>query len=813
MMNPYRNIELLAPAGSPACLHAAVSAGADAVYLGCESFNARRNADNFTLDDLAQACDYAHLRGVYVYLALNIAIMPDEMKGALDLAMKAWKRGIDAFIVQDIGLAVEIKRAIPHARLHISTQMNTHNIDGVRAAAALDAERITMARELSCEELAEVTNEAHALGMQTECFAHGALCISYSGQCLMSSMIGGRSANRGTCAQACRLPYTLCDEDAGIELNTPGDRLLSPKDLCTIDILEKLVETGVDSLKIEGRMKSPEYVFAVTSTYRAVIERYAEAFDEKREQATGATEEERRTLSEAFSRGFTEGYLVHKRGNEIMGYGRPNNRGVFVGRVTKANGREVALEANVEINEGDVLEFWTNKGHFASTIGSFEQSGTTYYFEVDGKTYKGDRVFRVRDASMAYRDDALEPRLPAKLAVRAHIGEPLSITAECEGTRAHFSGAVVERAKTKSLSAEEVREHVDRLGNTPFFLSELDVEIDDGVGMGFSALHKARSQALKALCETMLSPWRDRQVEEHGGIALPLRHESNRPSGDARVVAFATNPACARAAKKAGADTIFVAAANYRRGNACLEGRVVDTAEQAGYPGRSAIAMPVIDKQPANREEAIDVWKWAKPEKPLFVENLGQLVRGSELGALVEVGPHLPITNESALDAACALGAHRVWLSPELSISQIRPLASNSPVDLGITICASQELMTCEHCVLMARGVCDQKCSQCARRRHSHTLLDRKGYRFPVVTDVFGRSHVYNAVRFDAVHVVKELMEMGVSSFMVDTTLMSPDETSKAIARVVRAIDAAKRGASVAKAEGCTTGHLFRGVQ
>ena len=225
------------------------------------------------------------------------------------------------------------------------------------------------------------------------------------------------------------------------------------------------------------------------------------------------------------------------------------------------------------------------------------------------------------------------------------------------------------------------------------------------------------------------------------------------------------------------------------------------------------IALPVVDKLPMNSEEDVDLWKWAKPEKPLFVENLGQLVRGANMGSLVEVGPHLPITNAASLSVAAALGAHRVWLSPELSLKQIAELGKDSPVELGIVVCGNQELMTCEHCLLMSQGACNQKCSQCERRAHAHTLLDRKGYRFPVVTDCFGRSHLYNAVRFDAAHVVDELIDAGVSAFMVDTTLMSANEAGKATSRVVRAIEAAKRGTNVAKAEGCTTGHLFRGVQ
>ncbi len=812
MTNPYRGLELLAPAGSPACLHAGVSAGADAVYLGCENFNARRNADNFTLENLAEACDYAHMRGVRVYLALNIAIMPEELQSSVELAIGAWNRGVDAFIVQDIGLAAEIKRVLPDARLHISTQMNTHNIDGVRAAAALDAQRITMARELTCEELEETTTEAHRLGIETECFAHGALCVCYSGQCLMSSMIGGRSANRGTCAQACRLPYVLRDEDSDSEVSTTdGDRLLSPKDLCTIDMLEKLVSTGVDSLKIEGRMKSPEYVFAVVSTYRSVLDRLADAYDEGSDPGeAAASDEERRTLSEAFSRGFTEAYLAHKRGNDIMGYGRANNRGVFVGRVTKECGREVAVESDVELNEGDVLEFWTNRGHFASTLTSFERSNGTYYFEVDGKAHKGDRVFRVRDASMAFSDSEYEPKLPVKLEVRAHIGQSLTFFAECAGAKTTFTGGIVEAARTKALSVDEAREHIDRLGNTPFFLSELKVDIDDGVGMGFSALHKARSQALKALQEAMLDPWRGRCVQKPSKKAARSSEPTHR---NASVAAFATNPACARAAKKAGADTVFVSALNYRRGQASCEGCLVDEADQAGYPGRCSIAMPVVDKQPMNSEEPVDMWKWAKEGKPLFVENLGQLVAGAEANALVEVGPHLPLTNKKALEVAYALGAKRVWLSPELSMKQIGQLGDDSPVELGIVICGNQELMTCEHCALMSEGACNQKCSQCDRRRRAHTLQDRKGYRFPIATDVFGRSHIYNAVRFDAIHAIGELIDAGVTAFMVDTTLMSPDEAAKTTARTIRAIEAAKHGSSTAKAQGCTTGHLFRGVQ
>ena len=248
-------VELLAPAGNAAALRAAVRAGADAVYVGLESFNARRGADNFTVGDLKEATAYAHLRGVRVYVALNTAVLPGEADEALECARQAYRAGADAFIVQDVGVAGELARALPEARLHVSTQMNVHNAAGVRAAARLGARRVTLARELSLPEVAALVRAAEKEGLEVETFAHGALCVCYSGQCFMSSLIGGRSANRGLCAQACRLPYELRNRALHKALPSPGDHLLSLQDLCAIDLVPALVGAGVASLKIEGRMK------------------------------------------------------------------------------------------------------------------------------------------------------------------------------------------------------------------------------------------------------------------------------------------------------------------------------------------------------------------------------------------------------------------------------------------------------------------------------------------------------------------------------------------------------------------------------
>lgn len=816
-----KNVELLAPAGNMECLHAAVKAGADAVYLGAGHFNARRGADNFSLENLAEACDYAHLRGVKIYLTLNTVVLPSELPDALELARQAYRCGVDAFIVQDIGISIELSRIMPDVEVHVSTQMNIHDEDGLRAAAALGATRVTLARELSLAEIARLHELAEELGVELESFAHGALCICYSGQCFMSSLVGGRSANRGRCAQACRLPYELHNRALRKTLDAPGEHLLSPKDLCTANLIPELLHAGVASLKIEGRMKSPEYVQAVVGVYRAVIDRVEAAIDRDGIDSVvasdapelRASEEEMNVLSEAFSRGFTTAYLKGKRGNEIMSYGRPNNRGVFVGRVAKVREGLVFIDPETELHVGDLIELWTNRGHFVHTIGEFktDRAGRVF-FPVERAVGKGDRVFRVRNAEAAFVDDDKLPSVAVCARAELRIGQPalLTFTVAAGDAGVTVEGPEVEAARTKAITEEEVREHIDRMGTTPFYLSSLEIDLDEGVGMGFSMLHKLRARAAEELQETILAHYHARKLERTPSRAFaPVVRK-----GWCKVAALATNPACARAAKRAGADLIYVPAANYRRGEAVIAGQLSDTAEQAGYPKQCIPVLPTVSQMfDEEKRNGFDIWKRVKADKPVMVENLGQLLHATEMGAAPEVGPHIPVTNKLDLQAMADLGAQRVWLSPELSLVQIEELGDMAPMPLGLTIMGQTELMVTEHCLLMSQGPCNQKCTECARRKSPHYLKDRKGYEMPVITDCTGRSHLYNAVQMDVAHLMPEIIGAGVSTVLVDTTLMNVKETTEKVARAVRARDIAQKdGNKVAKAEGATSGHLFRGV-
>ena len=321
--------ELLAPAGDMLSLKAAVENGADAVYLGVKKLSARAYASNFSLDELEQVIDYAHLRGVKVYVTVNTLIKDAEFAEAARTLQSIAAYGADAVIVQDIGLLSFLREFLPELPVHASTQMTVHNTESVCSLEGLGVKRVVLARELSLEAIRSIRDHTQA---ELEVFIHGALCICYSGQCLFSSMIGGRSGNRGYCAQPCRKQYSL--KKNGEEVNVKGNFLLSPKDLNTAEILPKIIEAGVSSLKIEGRMKRPEYVAGVVSIYRQLLDRYAT-------DPAGyfVSEEELITLEQLFNRGFTHAYLSGKPRFELMDHDVPYNRGVLVGTVIGRSSR------------------------------------------------------------------------------------------------------------------------------------------------------------------------------------------------------------------------------------------------------------------------------------------------------------------------------------------------------------------------------------------------------------------------------------------------------------------------------------------
>jgi U32 family peptidase len=802
--SPDRHIpELLAPAGGRDSLHAAVANGADAVYLGLGELNARRGADNFDLASLAEATRYAHLHGARVYLTANVVVLQQEMDGALRMVADAWNAGVDAVIVQDLGLLAMLRRHLPEVRVHASTQIDAHNTPTIRELASMGVSRVTLARETSVDEIAEFVRQG---GVEIESFVHGSLCFCYSGQCLMSSVIGARSANRGMCAQPCRMAYDLVAADGAVA-EVPGRYLLSPKDLAGLDLLPALVGAGVSALKIEGRMKSPEYVATVVAVYRAALDRAVA--DPATFQARPA---EWDLLEEAFSRGFSEAYLSGIRDDRMMSYSRPNNRGVLVGRVASGGraGAVVAIERALE--SGDRIEVWTGDGRFAQVASDFEveghrvpvaPAGSSATIVFDRPVRAGDRVFRVASASLneAARRTFVGERehrpTPVAFAVRLRVGSPMAITATAAGLTATVEGAVVEPARTKPVTAEEVIEHVGRLGGTAYEASGWDIELDPEAGIGFSALHAVRREALDRLDSMRLEAWTSRATVS-AAVPAPVRR-TGRPTGPtppALVVAVSDRLAAA-ACVKAGADRVL-----------CVV-QADDAA--AALPAGVSPLLPRI----AHDAEVDALLAAVEPGGLVATGNLGLLAAAARLGATVEADTGLNTVNAWTAAALADEGATLVWASPEVSGRQLAAIAAASPVPVGVVVHGRLELMVAEHCVLQAAGECAHRCVECGRRRTSWRLRDAKGYEFPVTSDSRGRAHIYNSVPLDLSRALPEIVESGVAAVRLDLFTSTPEEAAGLVKAYRRLIADAVAGRSADRplVDPSTSGHFFRGVR
>lgn len=798
----HKTLELLAPAGGPDALRAAVRNGADAVYLGTGELNARRGAENFTIDTLAEACRYAHLRNTKVYLTANVAILQHEMPAALDMVARAWEAGVDAVIVQDLGLLRNLHTLLPEVRLHASTQIDAHNAASISALAEMGVSRVTLARELSVAEIASLVSTSP---VELENFAHGSLCFCHSGQCLMSSLIGGRSANRGMCAQPCRLPYDLVDGNGRL-VDIPGRYLLSPRDLCSIELLPALIDAGVAAVKIEGRMKSPEYVASVVSVYRSAIDR---ALADASAFAVRASEFE--TLEEAFNRGFTQAYLADIRDDRMMSYTRPNNRGVLLGRVTRTAPGSATIDLSRSLEAEDTIEFWTGSGHFAQLAGELRlgsdhvhaaPSGARVSVTVERLVRPGDRVFRVQNAALldaARRSwqSAEERRpVPLTLTVTLRRGEAARLEVAAAGLRAEAVGPVVELARTKAVTADEVAEQVGRLGGTPYAVADTTVRLDAGVGIGYSVLHRLRREAIESLDAARLAPWtgRPRSGTLGSRVALPVSPPAPAAVARPALVVVVSSPAAVGPCRAAGADEVLVASAF-----------VTSDADGILFP------------RVAHEREIARLIERAEGARGRIVAgNLGLVAELGRRGMPVEADWGLNVVNPWAAEALAHLGASAVWASPELSGRQLAALVDSSPVPVGVVVGGRLELMVAEHCILQAAGACDHACARCARRRSVWSLRDRKGYDMPVTTDVAGRAHLYNAVPLDLSRALPEILEARIAALRLDLESSAPEDAAVLTRAWRDRLELALQGRAVIDRpiqDPSTAGHFYRGLR
>lgn len=825
-------VELLAPAGSREALVAAVENGANAIYLAGNAFGARAYASNFDREALREAIHFAHLRNVAIHVTVNTIVADEEMGPLRDYLRFLYEAGADAVLVQDLGVARVAHETVPDLPLHASTQMSVSSLEGVRALAELGFTRVVLARELSLKEIRHIC--AHA-PVEIETFMHGALCVCYSGQCLMSSMIGGRSGNRGRCAQPCRLPYTLVDEKGQDVLgDKAGSYLLSPRDLSTIDVIPDLIEAGVSSLKIEGRMKRPEYVATVVRTYREAIDTYYAG------KGYAVTQEERDDLAQIFNRDFTTAYLEGRPGKAMMSDRRPNNRGLLIGRVTAYDWdrRIVTVKLSGRLGLGDQVDFWVKVGgRVTATISALTdakgraveegQAGDTVSFAIPSAVRDHDRVFKVYDARLmerakeTYASGAPVRRIPVAIEVRAAVGEPLTVTlCDAEGHRGEGrTDFIGEPARKRPLSEETIRKQVSRLGTSVYEMKSLHCEIAGEVMVPMSEINEARRKAVEALDALRL---KEIEAREHRPEPKFTDRIARPTPKKADFLVAVDTLGKAEAALAAGADGILFGGESYEHRVIAPEEyeRAWQMAREAGARIDFNTPRIVHDGQQKHVERLLAAFA-AFPPDAVHVHNIAMLALVRRLTDFAIHADYSLISyNKQTLAFLKDYGVSGATLSPELTAKEIRQLAKESPLPLTCIVHGRLELMVSNYCVTgsFLGGCGEGPCTQPCTRGH-FALKDRKDALFPLAMDQFCHMHVLNSKVLSMMPHAMKFRAAGIETMQIEAKAMGEKEIAAIVKAYRKAMAFPEEPAEaqlswIHEQEGkdITRGHYFRGV-
>ncbi len=826
--------EVLAPAGDAAAMRAAVRAGADAVYFGLAGFNARARATNFDAADLTATMRDLHTHGVRGYVALNTLVFDDEL-APLEGAVRACaEAGVDAVIVQDLGVARLAAAIAPDLPVHASTQMTCTDAASVELARSLGASRVILARELSLDEIAAIRAETDA---ELEVFVHGALCVSYSGQCLTSEALGGRSANRGACAQACRLPYELVVDGVLREL---GDRayLLSPEDLEASAHVPRLVELGVSALKIEGRLKGPDYVAATTALYRAAVDGCCGRNSDGTSPAPperGRNSELRARALQTYSRGSGPGFLAGVDHQRLVDGRGCDNRGLLLGScegVRRARGREwVVVRASGEATPGEpggasvargdgvlVEGRWGGAGEVGGRIWEVEQPdarnpGVLWLWLGPDKAVStaaaGRRVFKTSDPAneraIATRLDREPNRTRLDVRVSGRTGEPFVLeAASARGQRARVvADAPVERARSAPATAEGLRDKIGRLGETPFVLGELIVDLPADAMLPLSSINRARRALVDALGPSLHRAHPTAGTTHAALVAAAGPPQGPPPAGGLFVLCRTEEQA--HAAADAGADGVVLDFLELTgTGNALRSLR-------ARLPAlRVALAPPRIRKP---GEHKIDAYLRGLSPDALLVRSLGALADLDRAAAQPEtcregraqdrsleaIGDFsLNVTNRLAAAEVLARGLSAFTPSFDLDAAQLTALCA-TPFGpwAEVVVHHPMALFHMEHCAIAALLGDGHDYRSCGRPcdRHRVSLRDRAGMEHPVEADVGCRNTVFHAAAQSAAGVVPRLRECGVRRFRIELVR----ESASDVARIVSAYRALLEGSMTPK--------------
>ena len=840
-----KKIELLAPAGNLLALKAAVENGADAVYIGGSQFSARQKADNFTREQMAEGIEYAHARGCKVHVAVNTLMNNEEIGSFIEYAYQLAELGVDAVIVQDLGAAHILRESLPQLAIHASTQMAVHNTPGVQLLQEEGFERVVLARETSFESIKRIKEETD---IELEVFVHGALCVAYSGQCLLSSMIGGRSGNRGLCAQPCRMPYQLVGADGTEFKNAEGPYLLSTRDLNMLHHLPDLIASGVSSLKIEGRMKRPEYVATVVRHYREAIDAY---YNRRRFDARVADKE----ITQIFNRDFTTGYYYKNQGRNLMSHLRPDNRGVLVADVLKTEQKKVWIQLKDTLSVGDGYLLYNNKGeeiagkvHELSIKGKSIESGNPgqiVMLTVSGNANGAKQFFRTADVQLLKRAEASFAR-PSQIKkqtvhfkVELHEGQPISMLAWDDNGHQQYgeSEYLVEKAKNRPSDYDSVYKQLDRLGNTAFMLGDVVCEIEEGVIAPASELNQLRRDVIEALEAQIKDENDDKEplysfdeyMEDAGDLLDRIPPQVMAYGLKQRLAVTAGHSDGVKAAADNGAHIIYLNATPLRRETPVAKEEykaLVDYCHEKGAELYWTCSPIENDKQLDGVKVLMQSAKDAGFDGVL-TGNLGLFELARRMGWVNIVADYqMNIFNDVTLQYLSEKEISRAVLSPELSLEQIAEFSYLGNLPLELIVHGNLPLMVSEQCVcgsVLGGRTAETACSMPCMKQNYY-LKDRMDIHFPLYMDVNCRMHVFNSKTLNLYKRLDECLKTGADILRIEAREQDAGWIAEVTAIYRKAIDEYNNTGAFESheadlellddlaPEGSTYGHYFRGV-
>ena len=786
-----KKVELLAPAGNIESLHAAVQSGADAVYLGGSKFSARAYASNFDEETMKKAVDYCHIYGVKVYVTVNILLKEKELKEALEYVKYLYNIGVDALIIQDTGLFYLIKRYLPDFELHASTQMTVHNLQGAKLLQDIGYDRIVLSRELSMKEIKDISNN---LKVETEIFVHGALCICYSGQCLMSSLIGGRSGNRGRCAQPCRLPYTLINKKTN---QNEKAYLLSPKDVCTIENVEDLILSGAYSFKIEGRMKRPEYVDGVVKNYREVIDSFYNGNIKNVDYKTKT-----KNLLKLFNReGFSKAYLYGNEGIDMISKNFPKNTGIYIGDVD--NQSNIKLKEDLTLGDGIRIK---EKGFTVSKIVKNNKEVETAYpgdlvkiypdiYKKGNKLYKTSDVKLLKESSKSFEETyskkinidvniVFKKEMP--ITIYTHIGDELILV----------EGEVIQTALKKPLTVEKIKENIYKTGDTPFKIENINFEVYEEGFLPISKINEIRREFIYKIENFLLEKYRRSISNKEINLNDANKEYRCNEKIPENIVSINTKEQLKAVAENGMKDI-------------CINPFNKDN--QLNIEDLNKEELNVYFKIPNIIKEE---YNYVKEYLSTNLNNIEGIITAN-LGIINDFKDKITIIGDYKLNMFNSYSLEFFkdiismgCLSTELNKMEIKDILKNSKMTVQLLAYGRIEVMVSEYCPIGSAFSGKNKSKGCNNicEKGNFNLIDRKGEEFPIVTDKFCRSHILNTVPLNLMQYIKELEELGIHSFRIDFT----DEDYKETDKILKAFKNKKWKEDF---KNYTRGHYKRGVE